>query len=122
MAVFFYSYAKLSDMNKALDILIVITTNLIGFFAVSICFFTMMALGIITEEYFLSQNRLSFNEWSSTTMFVWIICALFSVFGIFMKQSGRYILMLSPALIPLLYGFSALLLFGGVAGSAPVSP
>lgn len=122
MAVFFYSCARLFAMNKALDILIVITTNLIGFFAVSICFFTMMALGIIAEDYFLNQNRLSFNEWASTTMVIWIICAVFSVFGIFMKQSGRYILILSPAIIPLLYGFSALLLFGGVADSAPVSP
>ena len=109
-------------MNKALDILITITTNLIGFFAVSICFFTMMSLGIITEDYFLTQNRLSFNEWSSTTMIVWIVCALFSIAGIFVKQNGRYILILSPAIVPVLYGFSALLLFGGVSGAAPVSP
>jgi bacteriorhodopsin len=109
-------------MNKALDILIAITTNLIGFFAVSICFFVMMAMGIVTEDYFLSQNRLSFNEWASTTMIIWIVCGVFSIAGLFMKQNGRYILILSPAIIPLLYGFSALLLFGGVAESVPTSP
>lgn len=109
-------------MNKALDILIAVTTNLIGFFAVSICFFSMMALGIVTEDYFLNQTRLSFNEWSATTMAVWIACAIFSIAGIFMKQSGRYVLILSPAFVPLFYGFSALLLLGGVGDSAPVSP
>ena len=109
-------------MNKALDILIALTTNLIGFFAVSICFFTMMALGVITEDYFLTQSRLSFNEWSSTTMIIWIVCGLFSIAGIFMKQGGRYVLILSPAIIPLLYGFISLMLFGGVAELAPASP
>ena len=109
-------------MNKALDILIAITSNLIGFFAVSVCFFTMMALGIVSEDYFLTQSRLSFNEWASTTMIIWIICALFSVAGLFIKQNARYALILSPAIIPLLYGFSALLLFGGVTELTPAAP
>jgi hypothetical protein len=109
-------------MNKALDILIAITTNFIGFFAVSICFFTMMAFGIVSEDYFMTQNRLSFNEWASTTMIIWIVCGLFSVAGVFMKQNGRYALILSPAIIPLLYGFISLLIFGGVAESASPAP
>ena len=109
-------------MNKALDILILITTNLIGFFAVSICFFTMMALGVVTEDYFMTQNRLSFNEWASTTMIIWIVCGLFSIAGMFMQQSGRYVLILSPAIVPVLYGLSALLLYGGAPDSVALSP
>ncbi|MAE50400.1 MAG: hypothetical protein CMH27_01180 [Micavibrio sp.] len=101
-------------MDKALDILIVITTNLIGFLSISICFFTLLALGFIHEDYFTTHSNMTFEYWSSTTMIVWIICAIFSICGLFIKRKERYLMMAAPGIIPLLYGFITLYIFGGL--------
>lgn len=102
-------------MKRSFDFLLIIMSNLIGFLSVSICFFTLMTLGIVREDFFVNQTQISFESWSTGILIVWIICFLFSLAGLFMKQKQRLVLMISPAFVPIIYGFSVLVLLGGAS-------
>lgn len=97
-------------MNKAIDILIALTANLIGFFSVPICFYSLYALGLVSADHFSQQGQMSFTEWASPILIVWIICAVFSVVGLWTQQKGRYLLIAAPAIVPVLYGLTTVFL------------
>lgn len=91
------------------EILTFIAANLVGFFSLSICFYSLLIAGIIEEDFFSVHGAASFQNWSSGILIVWIICALFSIGGLFLKKKERYILLIAPAVVPLVYGFTTLL-------------
>lgn len=104
----------MAPMNRLKDIAIILMTNAVGFLSVSICFYTLLVLGIVTEDFFVNASQISFESWASGVFIVWIVCLLFSLAALAIKQKERLVLMVSPAIIPILYGFSVLVLFGGV--------
>jgi len=102
-------------MNKALDIGLIAITNFIGYWSVALCFIILLQLGIITEDYFANNDKLSFQDWSVGILLVWLGCMLFSIAGLFVKKNDRYILFVAPAIVPAIYGLSVIFLFGGVS-------
>lgn len=102
-------------MNKALDIGLIAITNFIGYWSVALCFIVLLQLGIVTEDYFANNDKLSFQDWSVGILLVWLGCMLFSIAGLFVKKNDRYILFIAPAIVPVIYGFSVIFLFGGVS-------
>ncbi|MFP4313042.1 MAG: hypothetical protein ACLFR0_01835 [Alphaproteobacteria bacterium] len=101
-------------MKRFYDFLIIAVTNLIGFLSVSICFYTLLSLGIINENYFVNDSQITFQSWAAGILVVWLICLGFSIAALFIQQKQRLVLMIAPAVIPGLYGFSVLVLFGGI--------
>lgn len=87
-----------------------ILTGFIGFWSVSICYFTLSGFGIISDDYFLTQDRLPFQTWSSIIIGLWFVCLLFSFGGIFINKKERYILYAAPLIIPIVYGFGSILI------------
>jgi hypothetical protein len=102
-------------MKRFYDIALIAVTNLIGFLSVPICFFSLMQIGVVTEDFFANESQISFQEWSAGILLVWFACLLFSIAALFIQQKERIILMISPAIVPIIYGFSVLFLFGGAS-------
>ncbi len=95
-------------MKMILPILMFVASNLIGFFSLSICLFSLLATGIITEDFLSREGAFNLQNWSASIMIIWIICALFSIAALFMKKKERFILLAAPAVVPVIYGFGAL--------------
>lgn len=101
-------------MKRSHEIALMVLTNIVGFLSVSICFYVLLLLGIVDEEFWVSKSQISLQTWSASVIGVWLVCFLFSIAGFFIKQKEKIILLVAPAIIPMLYGFSVLILFGGV--------
>ena len=102
-------------MNRYLDFGLAVVTNFIGYWSVAICFYTLLKLNIVGENFFVEQSTINFRDWSAGVLIVWIICLLFSIAGLFVSKKERYILIAAPAFVPAFYGFSVLVLFGGLS-------
>lgn len=102
-------------MKHFYDIALITVTNLIGFLSVPICFFSLMMIGVVNEDFFASVSQITFEDWSIGILLVWLACLVFSLIALFMKQKERIILMIAPAIIPIIYGLSVLFLFGGAS-------
>lgn len=98
--------------TRLINVLIFLLTGIVGFLSVSICFYSLVLAGVIGEGYFLEQSRITFESWSTGILIVWFICLLFSFAGIFMHKKERGILFAAPVVVPLLYGFTSLLVAG----------
>lgn len=94
--------------TRLINALIFLLTGVLGFFSISICYFTLVFMGVIDEGYF-EQSRITFESWSAGILIVWFICLLFSFAGIFMDKKERGILFAAPVVVPLVYGFTSLL-------------
>lgn len=102
-------------MKRSHEISLVALTNFIGFWSIPICFFTLMQMGMISENFFTEQSQISFQSWAAGILIVWVICLFFSLSALVIKQKEKIILMVAPAIIPILYGFSVLVLYGGAS-------
>jgi hypothetical protein len=104
-------------MNRFFDLLLVLACNVLGFFSIGLCLFIAYGLGLVAENSF--QNHAGdIQKWFIIgTQLVWLACAAFSLSGLFVKNNSRYVLILSPAYMPLLYGLCVLLAFAGKASS-----
>lgn len=109
---FFFACVYNTDMKRSYEIMLIILTNFIGFLSVPICFYTLWALGIVSEDFFATQSQISFQNWAAGILGVWAVCLLFSLAALMIKQKERIILMVAPAIIPIVYGFSILVIFG----------
>ncbi len=106
--------------TRLTDFLFIIICAGIGFFSVGIASHIAYALGLVSMEGIeanIEQVRLWFM---AGTLMVWGVCALFALSGLFVPGKSRYVLILSPLYVPMIYGFTTLLLFAGVS-SAPLS-
>ena len=98
-------------MNTVLQILLFLVCNAIGFFAVSIVYFASLTTGLVTAEA-LQIDQQAFNlRFAGGVPMVWLVCLAFSFSAFFVKSGFKYMLFIAPAIIPLAYGFSVMLLF-----------
>ncbi|MFN3700499.1 MAG: hypothetical protein ACK4VI_03140 [Alphaproteobacteria bacterium] len=86
----------------------------VGFWSIPLCYYSLRLLNIIPEGY-LTQESASgadFFSWSVSVLAIWLVCTIFSLAATFSEKPDRFILLLSPAIIPVIYGLAALVLLG----------
>jgi hypothetical protein len=91
------------------DLINLLLANAVGFLAANFWY----VLGVKTGAFPITQENFDpiiVKEFFNKTIMIWLICAFFSLFSLFMHGLPRYAFMLAPAMIPMLYGFSVLVL------------
>lgn len=85
-----------------------ISANMIGFFSPMICSYIGIVTGLLSSsdpEFTAAE----FQTWFlSGMMMTWLICAIFSLGYFFTNGKRRVIFLLTPALVPIVYGLSVL--------------
>jgi hypothetical protein len=94
--------------------LIFFGTAFIGFWSIPLCYYSLRLLNIIPEGHLAQENAsgIDFFGWSVSVLGIWLICTIFSFAATFSEKPDRFILLLSPAIIPVIYGLAALVLLG----------
>jgi hypothetical protein len=97
---------------RLVNFLVFLLTGFIGFWSVSICYYSLALTGIIEEGFFTEHSRISFDKWATGILAIWFISLIFSFAGIFMHKKERGLLFAAPIVLPLLYGFTSLFVSG----------
>ena len=108
-----YSYA----MNIFLNILLLIIANLIGFLSTSVVWYSMVIFKFVDIEAMAASGDEFQTKFIAGTLMVWLVCALLSIIAMFIKTKWKYVIILAPAVIPYIYGFSILVMLAGSASS-----
>jgi hypothetical protein len=96
-------------MNFPAKFFIWIICNIVGFFSASISYHLGIASGTIpvTET---GVDPAIIRHAFSQIMLTWIVCGIFSLAGLFLKDKTALFFLMAPAVIPLGYGLSLLVL------------
>lgn len=101
-------------MSTPIHILLFLLANGIGFLSVSIVYYAAYGLGLITPE-MIENGAVQFKtHFLGGVMLVWIGCAFIGLAGFFLKSVWKYAFLAAPAIVPLIYGLSALLMLTAV--------
>lgn len=86
-----------------------VIANAIGFVSASVCYVIGVKSGVITvaNPNFDGPHLQTFL---GSIMMTWAVCAVFSLGYFFFRDRLRFLFLLAPALMPLAYGLSVLVL------------
>ncbi len=95
--------------KKILDIFYLLFANTLGFFVPIVLYPLGIFLNIIEfDKEGPNPVLLQFAFLQATTV-TWLVCALFSLAFLFIRDKIRWVFILAPVLIPLFYGTVTLL-------------
>lgn len=93
-------------MKHLTKIVLFLLANGIGFMSVALCVLVMTKSGALTGS---DINPQAFKlHFVAATYLTWAACALFSIAYFFLKGKERFLFLLAPAIIPLIYGLYVL--------------
>ncbi|MGQ0527905.1 MAG: hypothetical protein ACT4OY_07775 [Alphaproteobacteria bacterium] len=95
-------------MTRFQKIALFVLINALGFLSPSFCYYIGITTGAIapsSPDFDISTFRLWFFPGITMT---WAVCALFSLAFFFIRDNGRWLFLLAPLVIPVLYGLSVL--------------
>jgi hypothetical protein len=99
------------------DVLLFVLANAIGFFAAGIAYNFSVLSGLVPDQEKLVNTGLLQDQFFRNTMLVWLGCLLLSFGFFFYKEKGRSLILLLPALLPILYGLSVLMRLSNAGAS-----
>jgi hypothetical protein len=93
-------------MKHLSKIILFLLSNVVGFMSVALCVLVMTKSGALTNA---EIDPRSFQlHFVAATYLTWAACALFSVAYFFIKGKERFLFLLAPAIVPLVYGLYVL--------------